>query len=190
MGRKPVDATRAWLEKQDAHTLHRTARKRFARNPDSAINVMDVWECELVNGQAYAKYNNNHTYILSARDIFSKFLHMVPVKTKSGPCLASAFRSILNDPKYSIRKRRPIRVRNDKDKEFLNKHSQGMLQGEGVEFQICKNTGLKCVVVELVHRTFFIESKNIIYLKIPTDISKFSLNLSRPTITRFIRRLA
>jgi len=30
--KKSVDAMRAWLEKQDAYTFHRPARKRFARN--------------------------------------------------------------------------------------------------------------------------------------------------------------
>jgi hypothetical protein len=40
---------RAWLEKQDAYTLHRRVRRRFPRNPYSVINVMDVWECDLVD---------------------------------------------------------------------------------------------------------------------------------------------
>jgi len=32
----------AWLEKQDVYTLHIPVRKRFARNPYSVNNVMDV----------------------------------------------------------------------------------------------------------------------------------------------------
>ena len=38
---------RTWLEKQDPYTLHRPIRRRFARNPYSINNVMDVWECDL-----------------------------------------------------------------------------------------------------------------------------------------------
>ena len=34
---------RAWLEKQDPYNLHRPIRRRFARNPYSVNNVMDVW---------------------------------------------------------------------------------------------------------------------------------------------------
>jgi len=55
---KFVDAIRAWLEKQDACTLHRHVRKYSNRNPYSVSNVMDVWECDLLIVQAYAKYND------------------------------------------------------------------------------------------------------------------------------------
>jgi len=78
----------AWLEKQDAYTLHRLVRKRFARNPYTVTNVMDVLECDLLDVQAYAKYNDNYRYILSVIDIFSKYLHMIILKTKSGPSVA------------------------------------------------------------------------------------------------------
>jgi len=52
-----VAATRAWLEEQDAYTLHLPVRKRFARNPYTVTNVGDVWECDLLDVQSYAKYN-------------------------------------------------------------------------------------------------------------------------------------
>jgi len=41
---KNVGKMKAWLEKQDAYTHHRRVKKRFARNPYSVNNVMDVWE--------------------------------------------------------------------------------------------------------------------------------------------------
>jgi len=91
---------KAWLEEQDAYTLHRPAKKRFAHNPYTVTNVMDVWECDLLDVQAYAKYNDNYKYILSVIDIFSKFLFLVTVKTKSGPAATTAFLSIFDvDPK-------------------------------------------------------------------------------------------
>ena len=68
---QPVADTRAWLE-QDAYTLHRPVRKRFARNPYKVINVGDVWECVLLDVQSYAKYNDSIWYILSVIDVFSK----------------------------------------------------------------------------------------------------------------------
>jgi len=63
--------------------LHRPERKRFARNPYTVTNVMDVWECDLLDVQAYAKYNDSYRYILSVIDVFPEFLHMDPIKTKS-----------------------------------------------------------------------------------------------------------
>jgi len=58
---------------------------------------MDVYECDLLDVQAYAKYNDNHRYILSVINVFSKFLHMNRVKKKSGPSEASAFHSIFDN---------------------------------------------------------------------------------------------
>ncbi|GFG37033.1 hypothetical protein Cfor_05732 [Coptotermes formosanus] len=73
-------------------------------------------------------------------DVFSKFLHVVPLKNKTGPTVALAFQSILQDTKYNKPyKRRPMVLRTDKGKEFLNKTFQDMLKHEGIEFQICYN---------------------------------------------------
>jgi len=58
-----VDAIRAWLDKQDAYTLHRHVRKRFMHFPYTLTIVMDVWECDLLDVQAYAKYNDYQSYI-------------------------------------------------------------------------------------------------------------------------------
>ena len=43
----PLAKTRAWLERQDAYTLHKPVRKYFPRNPYVVSNVMDLWESDL-----------------------------------------------------------------------------------------------------------------------------------------------
>jgi len=103
---KSDDIIRAFLQKQDPYTLHRPVRKGFARNPYTVSNVMDVWECDLLDVQAYAKYDN-YRYIILVIDVFSKYLHLIHLKTKSGPSVALAFQSIFDYPKYSTG-RRPI----------------------------------------------------------------------------------
>ena len=60
----------------------------------------------------------NYRFIVSVIDVFSKYLHKIPLNTKSGPSVASAFRSIFDDPKYSIGLR-TIWALTDKGKEFL-----------------------------------------------------------------------
>ena len=148
---------------------------------------MDVWECDLMDVQAYAKYNDNQSNILPVKDVFSKFLYLIPVKTKGGPSVASAFRSIIDDPKHL---RRLVWIRSVKGKEFLNKHFGDMLRGEGLEFQVCKTPEVKCAVVERTHRTirdklhkYFTHKKTFSYIDV---LPKFS----GLTMTRFIRRRA
>jgi len=147
-----IAASRAWLEEQDAYTLHRSVRKRYARNPYTVTNIGDVWECDLLDVQSYAKYNDNFRYILSVIDVFSKFLYLIPVKTKSGPAVTAAFLSIFDD-KPKLLSRRLVWVRTDKGKEFLNKDFQYMLSDEGIHFQVCRNRDVKCAVVERAQRT-------------------------------------
>ena len=107
------------------------------RNRYTVTNVMDVWECDLLDVQSLAKYNDTHRYILSVINVFSKYLHLFPVETESGPFNASAFRSIFHDDDL----RRPVWYRTDKGKYFINKH-----------LQMCKNPYVKCVVGERTHR--------------------------------------
>jgi len=145
---------KTWLQKQDSYTLHRQVRKRFPRNPYSVNNILDVFECDLVDVQALSKHNDGHKYLLTVIDVFSKFLHKVPLKSKSRKDVSSAFRSVLQDPIYlNPFKRRPIWVRTDKGKAFLNLTFQNLLKHEGIHFQVCRNPDIKCSVVERAKRT-------------------------------------
>jgi len=101
--------------------------------------------------QAYAKYIYKHRYILSVIDVFSEFLYLFHVKTKSGSAVTSAFRSIFDDPKNNSPC--PVWVRTDKDKEFLTTNFQDMLCEKGIQLQVCKDRDVKCAVVERVQRT-------------------------------------
>jgi hypothetical protein len=75
-------------------------RKKFARNPYVVTNVMDVWEADLVDVQNLAKYNDGVKYLLTAIYVFSKFLHVVTLKNKTGKSVASSFLSIFSsDPR-------------------------------------------------------------------------------------------
>jgi hypothetical protein len=151
--RRPSDI-KDWLQKQDAYTLHKPVQKRFPRNPYTVTNIMDVWECDLVDVQVLAKCNDSYKYLLTVIDVFSKFLHIVPLKSKTGPAVTRAFQSILEDPKYSKPvRRRPVWVQTDRGKEFLNKPFQDKLKEENIQFHVCRNPDEKCSIVERAHRT-------------------------------------
>ena len=78
---------------------------------------MDVWECDLMDVQSLSKYKDKYKYLLSVIDTFSKYLHIVPLRSKTGTAVSSAFQSIL--AKYSNPVRRhPVWVRTDRAKSF------------------------------------------------------------------------
>jgi len=134
--------------------MHRPLRKPFPRNPYTVNNIDDVWEIDILDLSSLKKYNNNHRYLLQVIDVFSKYLHSIPLRTKTGKEVAAALESILHDPRYTkLIRRRPVWVRTDKGKEFLNTQFQTLLKREGIEFQVCRNPDVKCAVVERVNRT-------------------------------------
>jgi hypothetical protein len=55
---------KAWLETQDAYTMHRPIRKHFPRNPYTVNNVNEVWELNLMDLQNLAKYNDKFKFLL------------------------------------------------------------------------------------------------------------------------------
>ena len=73
---------RSWLEMQDAYTLHKPLRRQFTRNPYNFNNILGLWECDVVDVQAFRKFNDNYRYLLRGIDVFSKFLHIVRLKSK------------------------------------------------------------------------------------------------------------
>jgi transposase InsO family protein len=142
------------LLRQDAYTLHRPVRRRLRSNPYSVNNILNVWECDLLDVQSLSKFKDAYKCVLTVIDTFSKFLHMVPLKSKTGTAVTSAFETVLKDPKYSKPiQRRPVCVRTDRGKQFLNKTFQDMLKREGIQFQICRNPDVNCAIVERVQRT-------------------------------------
>ena len=53
--------------------------------------------CDLVDVQALSRHNDGVKYLLTVIDVFSKFLHMVSLKSKSGKDVSAAFQSVLED---------------------------------------------------------------------------------------------
>jgi hypothetical protein len=74
-------------------------RKRFPRNPYTVNNVNDVWECDLVDVQGISKNNDGIKYVQTVIDVFSKFLHIVPLLTMTGKAVTTAFQSIFKERK-------------------------------------------------------------------------------------------
>jgi len=117
-------------------------------------------------------------------DVFTKYLHMTSIKKRSGPSVASAFLSIFADPKsqYAL-----IRGSN-----FLINIFRTCFGTRAVASSF-RCFGTPTINVrswnECIAR-FAVDSTNILHIKIHRDKSMFCRNLSRPTMTRFTRRLA
>ena len=110
-------------------------------------------------------------YLLVVIDVFSKFLWVRPVKSKSAHSLAQAFDFILNE------KKKPEKLRTDKGTEFVNESFQQYLKKQGIQFYTAKNKP-KAAVVERVNHTlksklyrYFTGVNSLWYVDVLQDIT-------------------
>jgi transposase InsO family protein len=85
-----------------------------------------------------SEHKNNYKYLFNVIDIFFKVRNSIPLWSKTGSAVTSAFESILSRTKH-----RPIWVRTDKGKTFLNATFQSLIKREGIQFQVCMNPDVK-----------------------------------------------
>ena len=95
------------------------------------VNGIDkIWAADLVEMQAFSKFNRGVRYLLTVIDVFSKYGWMLPLKDKTGKSLADTFKEI-----FKKSKRKPEKLGTDKGREFFNKHVKEL----GVELYSTEN---------------------------------------------------
>jgi transposase InsO family protein len=139
-------AVREWLKKEETYTLHRPLRRKFKRNKVIVTGIDDTWQCDLVDMQKHAKFNDKYRYILTCIDVFSKFAWGVPVRTKTSKDVTLAFAEILKS------NRSPKHLQADKGNEFINKDFKKLLSENNIKFYSVQSD-LKACVIERFNRT-------------------------------------
>ena len=94
--------------------------------------------------QSMSKENDGYRYLLVCIDVFSKFVWVIPRKTKTGPALVDAFNTILESG------RKPMKIQTDEGKEFFNKHFKAVMNKEGIELYNTYNETKASVVERLI----------------------------------------
>ena len=100
-----------FLQQKDAHTKYRQIQRKFPRLKVIAYEINEIWSIDVAYVDKLAKYNNGVKYLLVAVDVLSRFLRVVPMRSKSAPDAAKAFEKM-------IEKVQPQKVWSDKGTEF------------------------------------------------------------------------
>ena len=61
-----------WFEKQLTYTLHKPVRYNFQRNKTIVLSIDDQFQADLCDMTSLAKDNDNHKFLLTCIDCFSK----------------------------------------------------------------------------------------------------------------------
>ena len=156
--------------KQDTYTLHKPARRHYKRNRVIVGGIDELWQMDLADMQTMAAENDGYRYLLVCIDVFSKYLWVIPLKTKTGPALVTAFKKILESG------RKPEKVQTDQGTEFFNKHFKELMKKEEIHLYNTYNE-TKASVVERVIRTlktrmwrYFTAKKTMRYIEVLQDL--------------------
>ena len=86
------------------------------------MNGIDkIWAADLVDMQAFSKFNRGIKYLLAVIDVFSKYGWLVPLKDKMGKSVASTLKTIFKE-------RHPEKMWVDKGKEFYNENVKSLVE--------------------------------------------------------------
>jgi len=140
MGVKKNDTI--WTD-QLADELHKSIIKNIPKRKVYVNGIGKIWAADLLEMQAFSKFNRGVRHLLTVIDVFSNNGWMLPLKDKTGKSVADTFKEI-----FKKSKRKPEKLWTDKGREFYNKHVKEL----GVELYSTENEE-KSSVVERWNRT-------------------------------------
>ena len=78
------------IKKSLAEELHKTIKRKFKKCRVLVNGTDRIWAADLVDMQAFSKFNRGVKYLLAVMDVFSKYGWLIPLKDKTGKSVASA----------------------------------------------------------------------------------------------------
>ena len=106
------------------------------------------WQADLADMQGIARQNGGMRYLLTVIDVFSKFAWAVPVHSKDGKAITSAFDQVL----MAAHPRHPRTLQTDKGKKFFNSDFLALMKRNGIH-HFASESEQKATVVERFNRT-------------------------------------
>ena len=138
---------RQWLNNRDEFSLQRDVKRTFPRRRIITSGINCQWGIDLASTQNISSFNDGVKYLLIAVDVFSRYLHIQPVKSKLAKDVVEAFDSILR--KGTI----PNTVYSDAGREFNNVVFRKHLQSKHIKFFTTSNQETKVAITERTIRT-------------------------------------
>ena len=101
--------------------LQKPIRRKFNKRRVLVNGIDRIWAADLVDMQAFSKFNLGVKYLLAVIDVFSKCGWLIPLKDKTGKSVASVLKTIFKE-------RKPEKMWVDKGKEFYNKDVKDLIE--------------------------------------------------------------
>ena len=162
-----------WLQDKDSYTLLRPVKKIFHRRSIITTGIDHMWDADLADVSNTSQSNDDTKFLLIVIDIFSRFLWVQPLKSKSSKDVVDGFTAI-----FMSTPRRPKKIRTDNGKEFRNRTLASLFKEKSIKHFTTKNE-TKANYAERVIRTlkglmyrYFIQNQTYTYLNILQNLVK------------------
>lgn len=142
-----------FLNNEDAYSLYKPIRRTFPRSKVVVDTIDSMWDGDLADVNNIATQNDGFRFLLVLIDIFSRFLFIVPLKTKKNQDIIEGLNRV-----FTTYRRKPRVLRTDKGSEFKNKFLKSWLVKQKVNVIYTQNE-TKAIYAERVIRTI----KNLMY---------------------------
>ena len=154
------------VNEQLAEELHKAVIKKFKRRKFHAKFKDIIWAADLAEMGSLSSYNRGVKYLLCAKDVFTKYTWVKPLKDKKGKTVLNGFIKTVNESKH-----KPNKSWVDPGREFYNTPMQKWLADNDTLINLTHNEG-KSVVAER-----FIKALNVkTYKKMTANDRKPYLN--------------
>jgi hypothetical protein len=136
-----------WWLKSQVYTLHKPIKRRFPTRATLTSAPHVQYQADLIEMIPYSRENHGNKYILVVIDIFSRRLWTFPLKDKTGPQVAEAFKTLFKQTKKA-----PLYLQTDHGKEFYNQYVRQVLTKHKVQLFSTQSV-YKAALAERVNRT-------------------------------------
>ena len=149
-----------------AEELHKPIRRKFKKRRVLVGGIDRIWAADLVDMQAFSKFNHGVKYLLAVIGIFSKYGWLIPLKDKTGKSVASALKTIFKE-------RKPEKIWVDKGKEFYNKDVKDLIELYSTENEEKSSVVERWIrtMKEKMWKYFSAKSTNV-YINVLSDLVK------------------
>ena len=128
-----------------ASELFKPIRRHFERRQVFSPQLDRIWATDLLDLQRFARKNKGFRYLMVCVDLFSKYLWLIPLKSKSAAAASQGLEKLFTQVKPSF-------LWSDKGTEYVNKLVDKILKKENIKLYHTHNEG-KSVIAERMVRT-------------------------------------
>jgi hypothetical protein len=122
-----------WLKKQESYVRHQPPPKVYPHQKILMSSMDEQWDADLLSMDQFARKNSGYKYLAIFIDIFSRYLWVEPMKTKTGGEMVQVLARVFK------KGRKPFTMRTDRGTEYTNNIVQHYLKREGVHHFVAYN---------------------------------------------------